>query len=124
MKKRTDPRHLHRIKIMQELFSWNFQLSQNTTSQDVKKIINNIGEIDKILAQSAPQRPLNQINKIDLAILRLAIFELIMEKETPPKVILDEAIELAKEFGSDSSPSFVNGALGQAVKIKGIKIKE
>ena len=60
--------------------------------------------------------PISKIAKIDVAILRLAVYELIFEKNTPPKVIIDEAIELAKEYGSDSSPSFVNGVLGSIYK--------
>jgi N utilization substance protein B len=63
-----------------------------------------------------PQRPngRSQNRKIDLAILRLAVYEL--EKRTPPKVIIDEAIELAKTFGNDNSPKFINGALGSLFK--------
>jgi N utilization substance protein B len=56
------------------------------------------------------------LNKIDLAILRLAVFELIIENSQPPKVIIDEAVELAKEFGSESSSKFVNGVLGTILK--------
>ena len=50
-----------------------------------------------------------------MAILRLAVFELMIGKKEPPKVIVDEAIELAKEYGGDKSPGFVNGALGKIV---------
>ncbi len=108
---------------MRELFSWNFQQSA-TYPKEIGEIQTNLKKIDKMIAQSAPGRPLSQINKIDLAILRLSIFELIIVKNTPPKVIIDEAIELAKEYGSDSSPAFINGALGQLVKVKRIKMKE
>ena len=58
----------------------------------------------------------DKINKIDLAILRLAVYELLVEKTQPPHVIIDEAIELAKEYGNESSSSFVNGALGNIIK--------
>lgn len=116
MKRHADPRHLHRIKLMQELFTWNFQQKQ-PISDKLKKIKAKIKKIDGLIQKSAPNRPLIQINKIDLAILRLSVFELIIEKSTPPKVVIDEAVELGKEFGSDSSPSFINGALGQLVKI-------
>lgn len=121
MKKRTDPRHLKRIKIIQELFSWNFQPKGKPIPQ-IKPITSHLKEIDQLIASSAPDRPINQINKIDLAILRLAVFELIIKKDQPPKVIIDEAIELGKEYGSDSSAAFINGSLGQLVKLKDIKI--
>lgn len=121
MKKRTDPRHLRRIKIIQSLFSWNFQ-PKNKPPSEITPITTNLKSIDRPIAQSAPDRPIDQINKIDLAILRLAVFELIIEKEQPPKVIIDEAIELGKEFGSDSSAAFINGSLGKLVKLKNIKI--
>ena len=119
MKTSKDPRHLKRIKLMQDLFSWQFK-PEGKPPLDIKKIISNISKIDKLIAKSAPDRPINQINKIDLAILRLAAFELIVEGNTPPKVVIDEAVELGKEFGSDSSASFINGALGKLVEIKKI----
>lgn len=120
MKTAKDPRHIKRIKLMQELFSWQF-MPKDKTSKNIKEITSNIPKIDKLIAKSAPGRPIEQINKIDLAILRLAIFELTMEKDTPPKVVIDEAVELGKEFGSESSASFINGALGKLVEIKKIK---
>lgn len=119
MKKRTDPRHLKRIKIMQQLFSWNFQ--QKRSPFLIKPIISHLKEIDRLIQTSASDRPIEQINKIDLSILRLAVFELIIEKEEPPKVIIDEAVELGKEYGSDSSSSFINGVLGKVVKLKKIQ---
>jgi N utilization substance protein B len=119
MKTAKDPRHLKRIKLMQELFSWNFQPKKSSTA--IKPIISPLKKIDKLIAQSAPDRPVEQINKIDLAILRLAVFELIIKKEQPPKVVIDEAVELGKEFGSDSSAAFINGALGKLIDLKGIQ---
>ena len=70
---------------------------------------------NKKIAEAAPQWPTEKLNKIDLAILRLATHEL-QDTKTPPKVVIDEAVELAKEFGSESSPSFVNGVLGTILK--------
>ncbi|MBI1982106.1 MAG: transcription antitermination factor NusB, partial [Candidatus Levybacteria bacterium] len=61
---------------------------------------------------AAPEFPIGKINKVDLAVLRLAVFELLVERKEPQKVIIDEAIELAKEYGGETSPSFINGALG------------
>ncbi len=120
MKTAKDPRHLHRIKLMQQLFSWNF--TKKKTAKEIADIIKNLKEIDKLIAKSAPDRPISEINQIDLAILRLALFELIIKKGTPPKVIIDEAIELGKEYGSDSSGTFINGALGQLVNLRKISI--
>jgi len=68
--------------------------------------------LDEIIADLAPEWPIDQIATIDRNILRLAIYELLFEMETPPKVAINEAVELAKKFGSDSSPRFVNGVLG------------
>ncbi len=111
MKKRTDPRHIKRIKLMKDLFSWNF--TKKKPAKDISEIVKKLPQIDKLISEAAKDRPISEINRIDLAILRLAIFELIIESKTPPKVIIDEAVELGKEFGSDSSSSFINGALGQ-----------
>lgn len=121
MKTSKDPRHLKRIKNMQEVFTWQFTPKKRPTNR-VKLIVAKLSEIDELIKQSAPDRPIEQINKVDLSILRNSIFELIMDKGTPPKVVIDEAVELGKEFGSDSSASFINGVLGKIVEIKKIKI--
>lgn len=71
--------------------------------------------LDPRIEQTAPEWPLEKLNKTDLAILRLALYELLIEKKEPEKVIIDEAVELAKEIGSEASPSFVNGVLGTIV---------
>lgn len=81
-----------------------------------KKIANEQGKIDKIISKAAPEWPIKQINRIDLAILRLAIFELIIAPSEPSKAVIDEAIELAKSFGSEKSPGFINGVLGTVLK--------
>ena len=120
MKLKTDPRHLKRIKLMQLLFSWNF--SQKKPTKAIAEIVQNLPEIDKLISESATDRPVADINKIDFAILRLAVFELIIKRLAPVKVIVDEAVELGKEFGSDSSGSFINGALGKVIKLKKIQI--
>lgn len=114
MKTKTDPRHLKRIKLMQELFAFDFT-SKNKTSAQGAEIIKHLSKIDKLVEKCAPQWPLKQINKIDLSILRLAIFELMYQKNTPPKVVVDEAIELGKQYGSESSSGFVNGVLGKLI---------
>lgn len=114
MKTPLDPRHKKRQELVQELFQYDF-FSQ-PVSKEAKNIISFKKTIDETINKAAPEYPIDKINKIDLAILRLAAYELIIEKKQPPKVIVDEAIELAKEFGGETSPSFVNGALGSIIK--------
>jgi len=111
-----DPRHKRRRKTIQSLFAWSFNQTSPLTPTG-KKVIKKLDKIDQIINDSAPKWPLEKINKTDLAILRLAIYELLFDKKIPDKVSIDEAIELAKEFGSESSPGFVNGALGAAFNI-------
>lgn len=114
MKTSVDPRHKKRKVVVQELFALSFY--QQEVRESLTNLVNsNLGKIDKIIIGSAPAFPLNKISKIDLAILRLAVFEL-LAKTAPPKVIIDEAVELAKEFGGDTSFSFVNGVLGTVLK--------
>lgn len=72
-------------------------------------------ELDVLIGRYAPEWPVEQIALIDRNILRLAIFEIVMRNDTPVKVAINEAVELAKEFGSDSSGRFVNGVLGSLV---------
>lgn len=115
MKTSRDPRHLKRAKIIKELFAWQFYPKNRPISQENKEIIDNLAVIDREIEGAAPEWPIRQINKIDLAILRLAIFELIIKHSAPYKVIADENVELAKEFGSQSSPAFINGVLGKII---------
>ena len=113
MKNPLDPRHKKRQKLVQELFKFDFR-KQNVTPE-TKIILSNIEMIDNKIRTSAKEFPLDKINKVDLAILRLAIYELTTQKTEPEKVIIDEAIELAKEFGGDTSPAFINGVLGNII---------
>lgn len=116
MKKKSDPRHLKRIRIIEGLFAESFLKNKNTSSSLTAPIIRLTGKIDPLIEQSAPQFPIDKISKIDVSILRLALYELLFEKSQPQKVVIDEAIELAKEFGADKSSSFINGVLGNVVK--------
>ena len=117
MKKRSDPRHKERQTAVKELFAQSFSpQNQRTLKEKTREILKLTPEIDKLIEKAAPEFSLGGINKIDLAILRLAVFELLWEKKQPPAVIIDEAVELAKEFGSQSSPKFINGALGTVLK--------
>lgn len=80
----------------------------------------NRAALDERIHQSAPHWPLEQMSRIDVNILRLAIFELTIARDVPVKVAINEGVELAKIFGSDSSGRFVNGVLGAVVKQGGL----
>jgi N utilization substance protein B len=110
MKTSLDPRHKRRQRLIQDLFSIEFH--KQPVSDDVKSIIKAQLMLDKKIKEAAPDYPVEKINKIDLAILRLAVYELLIEQKEPSNVIIDESVELAKEFGNDTSPAFVNGVLG------------
>ncbi|MCL4353485.1 transcription antitermination protein NusB [Patescibacteria group bacterium] len=113
MKTSLDPRHKKRQETVQELYKIDFY--DQRTDRKTRNIFLKKDIIDKYIKRAAKQFPINKINKVDLAILRLSVFELMIEKKEPPKVIIDEAVELAKEFGGETSPSFVNGALGAII---------
>ncbi len=115
MKKATDPRHIKRRQIVKELFALDF--AKQPATEITLKIIYQKNDIDKKIEKAAPQWPISKLNKIDLAILRLAVFEL-NEGKVPQKVVIDEAVELAKEYGADNSASFINGVLGKIVSEK------
>ena len=68
--------------------------------------------LDQIIARYAPEWPLDQIAAIDRNILRMALWEFAVYHDTPIKVAINEAVELAKQYGSDSAPRFINGVLG------------
>lgn len=95
----------------------------------VEGVIEHVQEIDEIITKSAPERPLNQINIVDRNILRMGLYEVLLEKadDVPVKVAINEAVELAKNYGGDKSYSFVNGVLGTVFRtIEGIneEVKE
>jgi len=115
LKTSSDPRHQKRRETVMSLFSFSFHDNQ-PLEETTKKILENKEILDKEITSCAPEWPLLRINKIDLAILRLAFFELLIQKKEPAKVIIDEAVELAKEFGSENSAPFVNGVLGNILK--------
>ena len=78
-------------------------------------IFANAAEIDKIIAEFAPGWPISQMAVVDRNILRMAIYEIMVSQETPPRVAVNEAVELAKAFGGDSAPRFINGVLGSVM---------
>lgn len=128
-------RHLSRSIVFQTLFEWDF-LNQQGNPEEIlernlklfgeglkdedypkkllKGIIEHWEEINRIIAEGAPEWPLDQINIVDRNILRIGVYELLYTdpKEVPPKVAINEAVELAKSFSNDSSRRFVNGVLG------------
>lgn len=114
MKTSHDPRHLKRIKLVQNLFAWDFQKDKKTP-KEIEEVTQQIEIIDREIEGAAEKWPIKQINRIDLAILRLAIFELIIKKDAPYRAVVDEAVEIGKELGSNSSPEFINGVLGKII---------
>lgn len=114
MKTPNDPRHKRRQHLVEELFKVEFH--DQKIDEKAREIVNRKNEIDDYIQKAAPEFPIDKINRIDLAILRLAVYELVIEKTEPPHVIIDEAIELAKEYAGETSPSFINGALGNIIK--------
>lgn len=129
-------RHLLRSIAMQSLYEWDFNgmnskdldkiVNRNIkefgsgvknadfTQQLIKSVVENLLKIDKIIEKSAPEWPIDQITIVDRNILRIGLSELLFgnRKEVPPKVAINEAIELAKTFGGESSGKFINGVLG------------
>ena len=77
-----------------------------------KGVLENSRQIDQLISEHAPEWPLDQVAVIDRNILRIALWEVAYYKKTPLKVGINEAVELAKLFGTDSSPRFINGVLG------------
>jgi len=85
----------------------------------VSGVIENKQKIDQHIKRFAPAWPIGQLSIVDRNILRLAIFEILLDNKVPVKVAINEAVELAKTFGSDNSPKFVNGVLGSVSAIAG-----
>ena len=135
-------RHLGRIVALQTLYEYEFRVEAEDTSVDVKEILSrNLAryetaiddtkfvetivngvlkeqkDIDGKIQPIAPDWPIEQIARVDRNILRLGIYELLHQADVvPPKVVINEAVELAKAFGSDNSSKFVNGVLGTAYR--------
>ena len=85
-----------------------------------RKLLNgifaNAAEIDKIISEFAPGWPMSQMAVVDRNILRMAVYEIMVSQETPPRVAVNEAVELAKAFGAESAPRFINGVLGSVME--------
>lgn len=141
-------RHLQRSLAMQSLFEWDFQGADKEKMDEIverniqefalgledasftKKLVKGVLEhkeaVDAMIEKCAPEWPLDQVTVIDRNILRLGIYELVHGSydDAPPKVAINEAIELAKTFGGDGSARFVNGVLGTVYRNIGEPMKE
>ncbi len=94
-----------------------FDTQSEAFLKDVSRgVLAHLGEIDDIISGFAPSWPLNQMAIVDRNLLRIAVYEIVIWGATPPKVAVNEAVELAKAFGSESSPKFVNGVLGSVME--------
>jgi N utilization substance protein B len=134
-------RHLGRIIALQTLYEQDFRQEAGDTAFDIQEVLTrNVGryqdmvddiefvqklvkgvsdhasELDIKLQPIAPEWPIDQIARMDRAILRIGLYELENEKDVPPKVVINEAVELAKAFGGENSSKFVNGVLGTALR--------
>lgn len=134
-------RHLGRIVVLQTLFEQEFRLASGDEHFDldavldkniqryaktlhdtdfVRNLVKGVNEhsedLDAQLQPLAQQWPLDQIARMDRIVLRIGAYELLYQKETPDKVVINEAVELAKSFGGDNSSKFVNGVLGSLLR--------
>jgi N utilization substance protein B len=133
-------RHLSRSIAMQSLYEWDFSGRKkedlnNIVEKNIKEfgpgledkdfiwelvngVVAKISKINKIIEKAAPEWPIDQITIIDRNVLRIGLYELLYgnKEEVPPKVAINEAIELAKTFGGESSGKFINGVLGTVFK--------
>lgn len=111
-----DPRHQKRIQIVQNLFAASFKTNKDNfpfpNEQKTKKILAKTKRIDALIEKFAAKFPPDKIAKTDLAILRLSIYDLLFEPDIPPKVVIDEAVELSKDLSSEKSYAFINAILG------------
>jgi transcription antitermination protein NusB len=141
-------RHLLRSIAMQSLYEWDFRGKEKEKVKEIVQhnigefgpgveddkfvfylvdgVLKNQGKIDQLIEKCAPEWPLDQVTVTDRNILRLGIFELVFGnyEEVPPKVAINEAIELGKTYGGDSSGRFVNGVLGTIYREMGEPMKD
>jgi len=148
-------RHLGRIIALQTLYEQEFRIECGDKGFNLKKVLKRninrykklvddskfiedlvIGvnekaaKIDKIIQPLAPEWPLDQIARMDRLTLRIGAYELLNENDVPPKVVINESVELAKAFGGDNSSKFINGVLGtlhrqlHPITIKSVKAKK
>jgi N utilization substance protein B len=82
----------------------------------VRGVLAKAGELDAVLQPIAPEWPIDQIARMDRLVLRIGLYELVYAKDVPPKVVINEAVELAKAFGGENSSKFINGVLGTVLR--------
>ena len=131
-------RHIARIVTLQTLFELEFAANSPESilartiaikalsgeaaafaAELVNGVLTNKQILDDTIRRFAPAFPVDQFSSMDRNILRLALYEILISKTAPPKVAVNEAVELAKEFGADTSPKFVNGVLGSVISDTG-----
>lgn len=100
--------------------SFDFEIDKEFISKELKGIVSNFSNIDDYIKKYAVGWTVDRMSKVDLAILRLAVFEIVFS-EIPDKVAVNEAVELAKEYSSEKAPAFINGILGKIVSENGDK---
>ncbi len=101
------------LVLKQRLADWDLdETNARFADHLVQGVLEHLSQIDPTIAEIAPEWPLDQMSPIDRNILRIAIYEMTFDPDIPIKVAINEAVELAKLFGSESSRRFVNGALG------------
>ena len=127
-------RHLGRIVVLQSLYEYDFRAEESLDIDAVVErnlhqyegvigdnefvfnlvhsVLDNQQTLDAYIQPAAPEWPVEQIARVDKIILRMSVSELLLSEDTPPKVVINEAVELGKRFGSDNSSKFVNGVLG------------
>ena len=110
--------------VLEQVLDRNFERYANTIDDRgfiedlVLGVDKDLAKIDDIIRPVAPEWPIEQIARIDRVILRMGVFELLFDAKVPPKVAINEAVELAKAFGGDNSSKFVNGVLGTVLRNK------
>ena len=134
-------RHLGRIVALQTLYEQDFRLEAGDSSFDLSEVLmrnvaryketiddtkfieglvrgvtREAAKLDVLLQPLAPEWPIDQIARMDRVVLRIGAYELLHSKEIPPKVVINESVELAKAFGGDNSSKFINGVLGSLLR--------
>lgn len=138
MKRREIREHIFRMLFckdfhdeseLKEQIDYYFESIVDPTQEELRiirerfeKVVSKEDEIDVLLAKTSTGWKISRMGKVDLTILRLAVFEMIYDDEIPVKVAINEAVELAKMFGGDETPGFVNGILAKFVKDENIAI--
>lgn len=92
--------------------------------KEFRGVIENFEVLDEHIGNAAVDWDFSRLSKVDIAIMRLAVYELIFENSIPTKVSVNEAVELAKDFSSDEAPAFINGILGKIVSVTDEMVKQ